>query len=216
MSGKKTERWCMTVLLALFLAVTGFGMSPGVKAYAETQDDVSYQEASWDEPNEKVKYETKTAGSCTEVTDTDTAWGSEDNTAWYVVSQNMTLSGRITVAGTVNLILSDGATLTAGNGITTTDATLNIYAQEAGTGQLVAETDDSSSAAAIGGKENEAGGTISIHGGKVTASSNGSGAGIGGGKYGNGGSVTVYGGSVTATNDGQGAGIGGGTSCIMD
>ncbi len=46
MSGKRTERWCMTGLLALFLAVTGFGMSPGVKAYAETQANVEYREVS--------------------------------------------------------------------------------------------------------------------------------------------------------------------------
>ena len=60
--------------------------------------------------------------------------------SWYIVpASGLTISGRIKVNGTVNLILRDGATLTASAGITTTGATLNIYAQSAGTGALTAK-----------------------------------------------------------------------------
>ncbi|MBQ8981268.1 MAG: Ig-like domain-containing protein [Eubacterium sp.] len=112
--------------------------------------------------------------------------------SWYIVPEGgLTISGRITVNGTVNLILRDGATLTANAGITTTGATLNIYAQSAGTGALTAK--GSTGCAGIGGRvggygsNGGAGGTVSIFGGTVTAtggtanSGDGAGAGIGGG-----------------------------------
>ena len=72
----------------------------------------------------------------TELEATTTNW---TDGSWYIVpAGGLTISGRITVNSTVNLILRDGATLTASAGITTTDATLNIYAQSAGTGALTA------------------------------------------------------------------------------
>lgn len=40
------------------------------------------------------------------------------NGGWYVVNSNVTISSRITVSGSVNLILADGYTLTASQGIT--------------------------------------------------------------------------------------------------
>ena len=156
--------------------------------------------------------------------------------SWYIVPEGgLTISGRITVNGTVNLILRDGATLTANAGITTTGATLNIYAQSAGTGALTAK--GSTGCAGIGGRvggygsNGGAGGTVSIFGGTVTAtggtanSGDGAGAGIGGGGAGlgmgdtggAGGTVSIFGGTVTATGGtaenrggGAGAGIGGG------
>ena len=111
--------------------------------------------------------------------------------SWYIVPEGgLTISSRIKVNGTVNLILRDGATLTANAGITTTGATLNIYAQSAGTGALTAK--GSKGCAGIGGgaggyeQNGGAGGTVSIFGGTVTATggagdSSGNGAGIGGG-----------------------------------
>ena len=48
----------------------------------------------------------------------------------YVVTETASISTRITVSGEVNLILCDGATLTASKGITVTDSNiLNIHAQ---------------------------------------------------------------------------------------
>ena len=72
---------------------------------------------------------TGTQQSCTTYTTVEsssTSW----NSGWFVVNSNTTISDRITVSGTVNLILTNNATLTASKGITVgSDATLNIYAQ---------------------------------------------------------------------------------------
>ena len=144
---------------------------------------------------------------------------------WYVV-QDETDCGRITVNGTVNLILADGATLkacgsNAGDvyaGIRVEgDSELNIYAQSKGTGRL--EANGRLFAAGIGGYMSACG-TITINGGIVTAKSEGAGAGIGGGANGAGGKVTINGGVVTAEggelkDPGYSAakGIGGGMGC---
>jgi len=64
--------------------------------------------------------------------------------------------------------------------------------------------------AGIGSGYNGSGGTITINGGTVNATSV-EGAGIGGGgDHGNGGTVIINGGTVNATSNGNGAGIGGG------
>ena len=63
--------------------------------------------------------------------------------------------------------------------------------------------------AGIGGGNQDAGGTVTINGGIVTASGI-YGAGIGGGYRGGGGTVTINGGTVTATGGYGGADIGGG------
>ena len=74
---------------------------------------------------------------------------------WYVArDENATISGRIRLIGEVNLILCDGATLTAEKRIRTTDGTLNLYpgttdSEVKGTGKLMARGD--SGAAGIGG-----------------------------------------------------------------
>ena len=170
-----------------------------------------------------------------ETTELETATTNWTDGSWYIVpADGLTISGRITVNGTVNLILRDGATLTANAGITTTNATLNIYAQSAGTGALTAT--GSNGCAGIGGcvggyaNTGGVGGTVSIFGGTVTATGgnggdrygDGAGAGIGGGggglrsNGGAGGTVRIFGGTVTATGgnggdrSGDGAGIGGG------
>ena len=173
----------------------------------------------------------------TELESTTTSW---TDGSWYIVPEGgLTISGRIAVSGTVNLILRDGTELTASAGITTTNATLNIYAQSTGTGALTATgangATNTGGNAGIGGigvgynVSGGAGGTVNIYGGTVTATGGnggqdaGGGAGIGGGglgflskEGGAGGTVNIYGGTVTATggNGGQdtggGAGIGGG------
>ena len=173
----------------------------------------------------------------TELESTTTSW---TDGSWYIVPEGgLTISGRIAVSGTVNLILRDGAELTASEGITTTGATLNIYAQSTGTGALTATGNNGvnpngGGSAGIGGNgvartvSGGAGGTVNIYGGTVTATGGngaqygGGGAGIGGGGLGfkssggQGGTVNIYGGTVTATGGngaqyaGVGAGIGGG------
>ena len=146
--------------------------------------------------------------------------------------------GRLVISsGTVNIILCDGATLKAQRGIeVSAAATLNIFGQEKGTGQLIAEGNyynvfESANAiryyayAPIGGSHTNynstnAGtlskcGTIVIHGGIITANSSGTGsaanaAGIGGCDSEGPLALTVYGGKVTATGGQYSAGIGGG------
>ena len=174
----------------------------------------------------------------TELESTTTSW---TDGSWYIVSEGgLTISGRIAVSGTVNLILRDGTELTASAGITTTGATLNIYAQSTGTGALTATGNNGGDpngggSAGIGGNgvartvSGGAGGTVNIYGGTVTATGGngaqyaGGGAGIGCGGLGykssgvqGGTTVNIYGGTVTATGGngtqyaGGGAGIGGG------
>ncbi|MED9970281.1 MAG: hypothetical protein UFA98_09775, partial [Ruminococcus sp.] len=149
------------------------------------------------------------------------------NNSWYVVTENVTFEKRIEITGTVNLVLCDGATLTAKQGISVNNGhynpsgacALNIYAQNGGTGALYAGTangtsttmNESPQRAAIGGDDNNTNGDITIHGGNIYAISNIGTAGIGGGQSSEGGNVTIYGGNVTAGNQNSyGSGIGGG------
>ena len=146
--------------------------------------------------------------------------GSTSLTAgWYVVGEDVTIADRITVSGTVNLILCDGATLTASKGITVgSSATFNIYAQtddEATMGALVADAtnDNANWYAGIGGVENTDAGMITINGGQINATG-WCAAGIGsGGGTSTVGTITINGGIVTAQDNAHyGAGIGGGFS----
>lgn len=182
--------------------------------YIVVLEKIPYLTATWNESTQKVVYTEATASTYTEVASDTTAWSN----GTYVVTGNTTISGRITVTGTVNLILCDGATLTASKGINVTEGnTFNIYAQSAGTGALTATGADYN--AGIGGNGSESGngencGTVNIFGGTVNATGGQGGAGIGGGlgfnTGGNGGNVTIYGGIVTATGEFYAVGIGGG------
>ena len=182
-----------------------------------SNDAITYLTATWNESTQKVVYTEATASTYTEVASDTTAW----STGTYVVNSNVTISSRITVNGTVNLILCDGAKLTASKGITVNEGnTLNIYGQAGGTGTLTAT--GAQYCAAIGGYGDfsmntaETCGTVNIYGGTVNATGN-TGVGIGGGSGrstgGNGGNVIVYGGIVTATGQ-YAAGIGGGTASM--
>ena len=143
-----------------------------------------------------------------------------------MVSEDVAFSNRIVVSGTVNLILADGKTLTASAGVNVPEnSSLIIWGQSSGTGKLTAQPGVSNQAAIGGGNEggegvNNSAGTITIYGGKVTATS-WAGAGIGGGGTyveggvfhgSSGGTVNIYGGTVTAQG-GMGAAIGGSSGC---
>ena len=143
-----------------------------------------------------------------------TALGSAGAEIWYVVNSNLTIESRITVSGDVRLILADGCTLTASQGISVTARnssiynSLTIYGQKNGTGALTAN--GGTEQAGIGGGQYENGRNITINGGTVTATGGNEGAGIGGGIDGDGYNITINGGTVTATGGDYGAGIGGG------
>ncbi len=96
----------------------------GLTAYAAT-DSVTYVQGS----------DEKTQNECHLVEANSSSWSS----GWYAVKENVTISDRVEVSGVVNLILCDGATLTASKGIRLSkDNSLTIYGQSGGSGKLVA------------------------------------------------------------------------------
>ena len=144
---------------------------------------------------------------------------SEWSTGWYIVEGDVAIPGRVQVNGDVHLILADGCTLNAEQGIGLQDVNSNItiYAQstEEGTmgtleaGTLEATVTSNTRNAAIGADcdiySGTNAGSITINGGKVTAISvSSSAAAIGGGdanfpSVGHiTGSITINGGIVTA------------------
>ncbi len=190
-------------LLALFLS---FGMEKEVYADNET---VVYQKATLN-ADKTVSFNEARVDDYKVIRSDTKDWGSSGGELWYVLSSNVTIDEPISVEGTVNLILMDGCTLTANDGIKTTGATLNVFGQTQGSGKLKADNSYNFYCAGIGGGKEGDGGTITIYGGKVIANGATEGAGIGGGKKGGGGRFTIYGGEVTANGGSGGAGIGGG------
>ena len=217
-----------TLLVLLAAVVTG--------AYAAVPDKVYYR--VYDYSDGKLTYtDNEIAGTgVTEVTSATTEW--TDGT--YVVTATTTISSRITVTGTVNLIILDGATLTAEKGITVSDGnTLNIYMGNSSnsiqsTGQLNATAQDGMDysaypdvyevrGAGIGGclvLDEMAGspiiekldcGNVNIHGGKINVQNESNCvAGIGGSEYGAGGNITIYYSQVTAYGNEYPSAIGAG------
>ena len=166
-----------------------------------TQEKVSYIDPTKEQTEQ-------TCDSATVVTADDTTWGDDGNNGWYVVNSNVTISTRVTVTGDVHLILADGASLDAAQGVNVgAGNSLTIYGQSGGTGKLTAT--GGGFQAGIGGNSNQSG-TITINGGTVTATGGDGGAGIGGGKEAEGGTITINGGTVNATGSTDAAGIGGG------
>ena len=153
---------------------------------------------------------TKSEENVEMITDWDLQWKStEEAASWYVVRGDHSIGKRITVSGDVHLILEDGCSLQAEKGIQVAEGNrLTIHAQSDGesAGRLIAAGQGDN--AGIGGGYYGAGGTITIYGGNVDASST-EGAGIGGGDSGAGGTITIQGGNVNASGY-FGAGIGGG------
>lgn len=123
----------------------------------------------------------------TDATDAPVTWGTAGETSWYVVTgKDVKLSQGSICAGHVNLILADGAKLTAtgdaiqaGICVSGRGNSLTIYGQTYQSGKLEAKVD--------------------------------AGAGIGGGSFGNGSNITINGGTVTAIGF-EGDGIGGGVN----
>lgn len=139
----------------------------------EPQAPVAYLVYSWDEEKGEPSATTQTVDNYETVTANDTAWGTAEQTTWYVVSGEVTIGSvdvpaRVTVTGTVNLILSDACLLTVHGGIQVAEgSTLTIYGQSQNTGTLVAAA--GSGNAGIGGNADESCGNITIRGGKVEA-----------------------------------------------
>ncbi len=131
---------------------------------------------------------------------------------WYVVFGDVNINTRITVNGTVNLLICDGASLNATKGITVNNGkTLNIYGQSNDSGVLTA-TADVTNYAGIGGAGDRSCGIINISGATVNATGAENGAGIGSGTGTVGGTVRIYGGNVNATGGQYAAAIGSGNT----
>ncbi len=134
--------------------------------------------------------------------------------SWYVVNKNVTVKSQIKITGTINLILEDGCTLTAANGISVSgNSKLTIWGQDKGTGKLIAN-----GGSYRAGLEVTKGNGLVINGGTIQAKgrreSDGynehGGAGIGGGDGQAAGLIIINAGKVDAKGDGGGAGIGNG------
>ena len=203
--------WSKSLACLLCLALL-VGMLP-MAALAEdnppapANDEVSLLAEATD-----VKYLDENGGeqtcpSATVVDGSTTTW----NNGWYVVNSTLTIDGRIEVTGDVHLILADGCTLNASQGINVSDSnSLTIYAQSAGENMGVLTANGGGRQAGIGGGEGQSNVNIIINGGKVTATGGTNGAGIGGGYGGSDVDITINGGRVTANGGDDGAGIGGG------
>lgn len=173
--------------------------------FKEIPPTVDYLNASWD--GSKVETTSETVSSYYLVTKNLKEW---TDGKWYVVADDVIIKDRITVTGTVNLILTDVGTLKAEKGITVASgATLNIYGQTFSIGLLQIAGVESGNAG-IGGTAKADCGNIVIKGGVVQVNGGESGAGIGAGKEHSAGSVTLYRGGIIATGGNSGAGIGGG------
>ena len=176
----------------------------------------------------------KTAPAHTSIASGTSNWTND----WYAADHQMIdieVPQCITVSGDVKLILCDDCKLIASKGIELQkDASLTIYGQHGGTGQLFAYgsknnagirvqsnssfimnggriyAEGSKNGAGIGGNNGESSGSVTMNNGDITAKGGIFGAGIGGGNKGSSGTFTMKNGIVRAEGGNLGAGIGGG------
>ena len=150
------------------------------------------------------------------LTSSTTSW---TNGKTYETNGDVTIANRITVTGNVTLILTDGYTLSAPNGIEVRyPNSLTIEGGTYGTGTLTIEKNQISKAGIGGGsgkyaKDPVVYGNITINGGIVNVKGGAYGAGIGGNNNSSitgCGTITINGGIVNATGGTGAAGIGGG------
>ena len=175
-----------------------------------SMEPVSYLSRNWNgsaiaEKQELCKlYNRLTESSAGYYTLTD-----EEYEGWWVLDRSVTLGSNTTlkIQGDVKLILCDGMTLHAGDGIYIADgSTLTIYGQAEDSGKIYAHPPGG---AGIGGMEDAIGGNLIVHGGIIDAKGSTNAAGIGGGNENSGiRSVTINGGFVNAEGGASGAGIG--------
>ena len=141
----------------------------------------------------------------------------------YVANGEVNIEGRITVTGTVTLVLTDGCTLRAPNGIEVrVGNSLTIEGGTNGTGTLIITKNEYGKAGIGGGYlkgYSTQYGDITINGGIVNVKGGAYSAGIGGNDNssidGNG-TITINGGIVNATGGTRAAGIGGGRGSNKD
>ena len=205
---KKTLSVCLALLMVAALVPAQLIASVGAAT------NTAYIYRWWDSESKQVKSETRYA-EATKLQDLS-ADLQDLNSGWYYSQNWIEFNKRVTIYGTVNIIIceeggsyvkfKDGIHVSPGN-------TLNIYGQGDETQALEAFA-DTNDYAGIGGNGSEDCGDINIYGGVVNAKADVDAAGIGGGFKGYGGHINIYGGKIDATggsvNSDGGAGIGGG------
>ena len=153
----KTFKRTLSVLLSFILILGVFTALPVSAAQEQEQEPITYIDENG---------VTKSITNYTVVTsDTFRLSGR------CVVTEDVSIARRIEIAGFVNLILCDGATLKVPQGIhLKPKRKLTVYGQEEGTGTLIV-TPKNRYCAGIGGNQNEGCGEVTINGGKVTVNS---------------------------------------------
>ena len=136
------------LLLFIFLFI-----SPGFPAYAAESGGNMLVSSYWDPVGEQTEY----VSEYTPVTGETQNWSG----GFYVVRGNVTISERVTLAENTKLLLEDDAVLRLEHGIDLNGKSLDIYAQEKGTGQLKAYANGKE--AAISGADSH----LSLYGGKI-------------------------------------------------
>lgn len=162
-----------------------------VKSVTATTDAVQTY-LMWDAEQEKL-VATEIPATAKKVENTDVEWAA----GTYLVEGNVTINGGVTLSGDVELIIKDGAKLTANQIKGDNNHSLNIYGQADKSGELNVACSDGDAISNLS--------ALNIHSCKVNASSLFVTC---GGFYGIG-ELNVYGGSVDAkyTGDSKGYGL---------
>lgn len=227
--GSDATSYCLADPWDLEVIIDGNGWTSGYYSSSAEESSVTVfsPEFKWAEPT-NVNYFDPTAAAGEQTKTASAILLNSDNTllssGWYYVDGETTISDRITVKGTVNLILADGCEFNAGAGIRVAEGnTINIYAQSAGEGCGKFKANVAYDAAIGGnagtdrpdnGDPGENAGTINIYGGQIKVDDNSGiiGGGMGGdgadkgGDGGDGGTISIYGGMVSASIIGGGPG----------
>ena len=153
-----------------------------VKSVKAVKKEAGNAYLTWDADQKKlVATEMPTTYKTVQNSNEDVTW----EAGTYVVEGEVTINGRITLTGDVDLIIKDGATLTA-NKIIGENHKLYIYGQAQMTGELVVNCSNGDAIRELS--------TLEVHSAKVTATSSVNAS----GGIGEIGTFNVYGGSVDA------------------
>ena len=163
-----------------------------VKSVTATTDAKPATYLKWDATKKKL-VEAEIPAKATPVENAD------GNVTWvagtYLVEGNVTINGSVKLKGDVELIIKDGAKLTAKQVYASNNISLNIYGQSNGSGELNVVCSSGNAISTMS--------ELNIHGCKVIASSSST----GNGGIGAIGTLNVYDGSVDAKNTYIGYGI---------
>ena len=201
------------ILTTLIMVITMVVFAPMSIFAASGGDSIPYIDIGiTDEATGAIKtVQSQLTGTYSTISQTDTVWGEDGADTWLVLDEDITLVNCPEVRGNVHLILLNGKTLTANQGITVeTGNSIMIYAQsdkESEMGTLRIKTVGHHHPA-IGGRRGQKGsdpdgkdcGTVCFYGGNISLESGevciGGGSGAESGNGGDGGTVCFYGGNI--------------------